>query len=138
VTNRASDKKARQVKAFQVQITKITAQVMKNRPVATFPRQVGRDAHASAKTPRTCTESTTRAKVLWHLSENGVKLGHYDTGTVQVRGKHVRDVANAASERLESASKTPSMALAKITDARAAKNTANDKMTRHMPRLRFK
>ena len=137
--------KARQVKAFQVQITTITAQVIKSISSAKFLRQVGRDAHASAKTPLTCNENTTRANVLWHLSENGVKLVHYDRVTVQVRWKLVRDVANAASERLKRAnawllcaSETQSMSCEKKTDGRAAKNSANAKMTRQVRRLQFK
>ncbi len=133
-----SEHKARQVKPFQVQITKNTAQVLRNISIAKFPRQVGRDAHASAKTPLTCNESTTSANVLWHLSKNGVKLVNYDTGTVQVRWKHVRDVAIAASERLKRASETPCMSCEKKTDASAAKKTTNDKMTRLVPRLEFK
>ena len=125
--------KARQVKEFQVQITTITAQVIKSTSIAKFMRQVGRDAHASEEKPLTCHENTTRDNVLCHLSEKGVKLVHYDRGTVQVRGKLVRDVGNAASERLKRASarvwcasETQSMSCEKKTDARAAKNSVSD------------
>ncbi len=52
---------------------------------------------------------------------------------MQVRGKLVRDVENAASERLKrasarvwSASETQSMSCEKKTDALAAKNSASD------------